>query len=53
MLAMFFDKIGLKESIGTIFTMTEISPNAMKAEEKILGFMTLLMTRASRFLGVF
>ena len=28
---------------------TEISPNAMKAEEKLLGFITLLLTGASRF----
>ena len=49
MIAMFFDKIGLKEAIGEMLPITEKSPNAMKAEEKILGFMTLLMTGASRF----
>ena len=40
MLAMFFKKIGLKAALNQIIPIQETSPNAMKAEEKILSFMT-------------
>ena len=49
MLAMFFEKIGLKNGIKTIMPIQENSPNAMKAEEKLMGFITLLLTGANRF----
>ena len=49
MIAMFFKKVGLKAALGKIMPIEETSPNAMKADEKILGFMTLLMTGARRF----
>ena len=49
MLAMFFEKIRLKEALNTMMPIEEVSPNAMKAEEKLLGFITLIITGASRF----
>ncbi len=48
-LAMFFEKIRLKSKLQEMVPIQEISPNAMKAEEKILGFFTLLLTGANRF----
>lgn len=49
MIAMYFEKIQLKEAVRQMLPITEVSPNAMKAEEKIFGFMTLLLAGASRF----
>lgn len=49
MIAMFFEKIEFKSALKKIMPIQEISPNAMKAEEKLLGFITLLLTGASRF----
>ena len=49
LVAQFFKKIGVKEELEKIMPIQETSPNAMKAEEKILGFMTLLLTGATRF----
>jgi len=49
MVAMFFKKVGLKNELRRIMPIVEVSPNAMKADEKILGFMTLLLSGASRF----
>ena len=49
LLAMFFKKIGINEALETIIPIKERSPNAMKASEKILGFMTLLLTGGTRF----
>ncbi len=49
LLGMFFKKIGLKESLKDLMPIVEVSPNAIKAEEKLLGFMTLVITGASRF----
>ena len=49
LLAMFFEKIDLKGALNGLMPIVEVSPNAMKAEEKLLGFMTLIITGASRF----
>jgi hypothetical protein len=49
LLAMFFEKTKFKEALSSIMPIVEISPNAMKAEEKRLGFVTLIITGASRF----
>ena len=49
MVAMFFEKIEFKSALKKIMPIQEVSPNAMKAEEKLLGFITLLLTGASRF----
>ncbi len=49
MLAMFFEKVGIKDALSEIMPIKESSPNAMKADEKLLGFITLLLTGASRF----
>ena len=49
MIAVFFKKVGLKAALEKMMPITETSPNAMKAEEKIMGFITLLLTGASRF----
>ncbi len=43
------EKIRLKEALNTMMPIEEVSPNAMKAEEKLLGFITLIITGASRF----
>jgi hypothetical protein len=48
-IALFFNKIGLKEKLGEIMPIEETSPNAMKASEKVIGFMTLVMAGAKRF----
>lgn len=49
LLAMFFEKINFKQALSGLMPIVEISPNAMKAEEKLLGFVTLMITGASRF----
>ena len=49
MLAMFFKKIGLKAALNQIIPIQETSPNAMKAEEKILSFMTTVIAGGRRF----
>ena len=49
MLAMFFKKVGLKAALNQIVPIQETSPNAMKAEEKILGFMTMVIAGGRRF----
>lgn len=49
MLAMFFEKIRLKAALNRIMPIQETSPNAMKSEEKLLGYISLLLTGASRF----
>ena len=49
MIAMFFENIRLKEALNTMMPIEEVSPNTMKAEEKLLGFITLIITGASRF----
>jgi len=43
LLAMFFKKVGLKAALNQFIPIQETSPNAMKAEEKILGFMTTVI----------
>jgi len=48
-IAAFFKKVGVKEALVKIMPIKETSPNAMKADEKILGFMTLLLSGANRF----
>ena len=35
---------GVKGALNGVMPIVEISPNAMKAEEKLLGFMTLIIT---------
>ena len=50
LLALFFEKIGLKEALGKMIPIKEISPNAMKAEEKIYGFLVLLLAGESKTL---
>lgn len=49
MLAKFFEKIELKTALRTLMPVIEVSPNAMEAEDKLLGFMALIITGASRF----
>ena len=49
LLAMFFEKTKFKEALKAIMPIIEVSPNAMKAEEKLLGFVTLIIAGASRF----
>ena len=49
LLAMFFDTIDFKGFLNGLMPIVEVSPNAMKAEEKLLGFITLIITGASRF----
>ena len=49
LIAKFFKKAGVKEALIKIMPIQETSPNAMKADEKMLGFMTLLLTGATRF----
>jgi len=49
MLAMFFEKIKLKAGLSELMPIEEVSPNAMKAEDKLLGYITLIITGASRF----
>lgn len=49
MIAQFFEKVGVKESLVKIMPIKETSPNAMKTEEKILSFMTLLLTGGRRY----
>ena len=49
MLAIFFKKVGLKAAINEMIPIQETSPNAMKAEEKILGFMTTVIAGGRRF----
>ena len=47
--AMFFKKVGLKAALNQIVPIQETSPNAMKAVEKILGFMTMVIAGGRRF----
>ena len=49
MIAAFFKKVGVKEALVKIMPIKETSPNAMKADEKILGFMTLLLSGQTGF----
>jgi hypothetical protein len=49
LLAMFFEKINLKQALRGLMPIEEVSPNAMKAEEKLVGLITLIITGASRF----
>jgi hypothetical protein len=49
MLAMFFKKVELKAALNQMIPIQETSPNAMKAEEKILGFMTTVIAGGRRF----
>jgi len=49
LIAKFFKKVGVKEALIKIMPIKETSPNAMKADEKILGFITLLLAGATRF----
>lgn len=49
LIAKFFEKAGVKEALKKIMPIRETSPNAMEADEKILGFMTLLLSGANRF----
>lgn len=49
MLAMFFKKVELKAALNQFIPIQETSPNAMKAEEKILGFMTTVIAGGRRF----
>ena len=49
MLAMFFEKLKLKAGLSELMPIEEVSPNAMKAEDKLLGYITLIITGACRF----
>ena len=49
MLAMFFEKIKLKTALTGLMPIVEVSPNAMKAEDKLLGYMTLIIAGGRRF----
>ncbi|MBT6119961.1 hypothetical protein HOH45_00670 [bacterium] len=48
-LVMFFEKINLKQALRGLMPILEVSTNMMKAEEKLIEFITLIITGASRF----
>ena len=49
MLAMFFEKIGLKPALNEVMPIEETSPNAMSGAEKLLGFMSTVIAGGRRF----
>ena len=49
LLAAFFGKIGLKETIGGIFPVRESSPNSMGLYAKTVAFLAMVFAGADRF----
>jgi len=49
MIAMFFEKIDLKETLNNLMPFVETSNNAMKAEDKLVGYMSLILAGGCRF----
>ncbi len=49
LLAMFFKKIDLKNTLNQIMPIEQTSPNAMSGAEKLLGFITMVIAGGRRF----
>jgi len=49
LLAMFFEKIGLKSTLNQLMPIEQTSPNEMSGAEKLLGFMSTVIAGGQRF----